>query len=88
MAAGCKCGGLAAMGRIGPAAGPATSRRFLLGPIRPMPATRSTLATLWPGGKFTLNDSKCYHIVRAQAKQSKGDKNHADTGKNIGFTGT
>ena len=33
---------LSGMGPIGPAAGPATSRRFLLGPIRPMPATRST----------------------------------------------
>ena len=27
--------GLSAMGPIGPAAGPATSRRFLLGPINP-----------------------------------------------------
>jgi len=34
--------GLPGMGPIGPAAGPATSRRFLLGPIGPMPVTRST----------------------------------------------
>ena len=41
-AAGCQVGVLPAMGPIGPAAGPATSRRFLLGPIQPMPVTRST----------------------------------------------
>ncbi len=34
-AGGCKFGVLSAMGPIGPAAGPATSRRFLLGPINP-----------------------------------------------------
>jgi hypothetical protein len=39
MAAGCKFGVLPAMGPIGPAASPATSRRFFLGPIQPMAAT-------------------------------------------------